>query len=160
MLLCWEEKANQTQDERTARCNGNLLCRLRFLIFYLIGHHTIKMSKSNQSVHGFWICTVSFATSLKVVLCTVTLKRRLQTVQTVQTVQTEYLFSYLNKSTYNPDIADDRWPQLISSTLSSPVFVYFFSNSRQLSVCFSYGSSIPAKIHGLYLKFTRAWSLE
>ena len=75
-------------------------------------------------------------------------------LQTVQTVQTEYLFSYLNKSTYNPDIADDRWPQLISSTLSSPVFVYFFSNSRQLSVCFSYGSSIPAKIHGLYLKFT------
>ena len=26
-----------------------------FLISYLIGHRTIKVSKSNQSVHGFWI---------------------------------------------------------------------------------------------------------
>ena len=26
---------------------------------YLIGHCTIEMSKSNQSVHGFWICTVN-----------------------------------------------------------------------------------------------------
>ena len=59
MLLCWEEKANQTQDEKTASCNGNLLCRLRFLISYLIGHRTIEMSKSNQSVHGFWIHTLS-----------------------------------------------------------------------------------------------------
>ena len=57
MLLCWEEKANQTQDEKTASNNGNLLCRLRFLISYLIGHRTIKMTKSNQSVHGFWIRT-------------------------------------------------------------------------------------------------------
>ena len=29
-----------------------------FLISHLIGHRTIKMSKSNQSVHGFWIRTV------------------------------------------------------------------------------------------------------
>ena len=61
MLLCWEEKANQTQDEKTASCNGNLLCRLRFLISYLIGHRTITMPKSNQSVHGFWIRTVKHA---------------------------------------------------------------------------------------------------
>ena len=58
MLFCWEEKANQTQDEKTASCNSNLFCRLRFLISYLIGCRTIKLSKSNQSVHGFWICTV------------------------------------------------------------------------------------------------------
>ena len=29
-----------------------------FLISYLIGHCTIEMSKSNQSIHGFWIRTV------------------------------------------------------------------------------------------------------
>ena len=31
-----------------------------FFVSYLIGYHTIiiKMSKSNQSVHGFWIRTV------------------------------------------------------------------------------------------------------
>ena len=58
MLLSCEEKANQMQDEKTASCNGNWLCVLRFVISYLIGHHTIKMSKSNQSVHGFWIRTV------------------------------------------------------------------------------------------------------
>ena len=59
MLLCCEEKARQTQDEKNASCNGNLLCRLRFLMSYLIGHRTIEMSKSNQSVHGFWIRTVT-----------------------------------------------------------------------------------------------------
>ena len=39
MLLCCKEKANQRQDEKTA-------------------DRTIKMAKSNQSVHGFWIRTV------------------------------------------------------------------------------------------------------
>ena len=56
MLLCCTEKANQMQEEK--RCNGNELCGLRFFISYLIGHRMIKMSKSNQSVHGFWIRTV------------------------------------------------------------------------------------------------------
>ena len=58
MLLCCEEKANQMQDENTASFNSNKICGLWFLISYLIGHRTIKMSKSNQSVHGFWIHTV------------------------------------------------------------------------------------------------------
>ena len=58
MLLCCEEKANQMQDEKTANCKGNQFCGLRFFICSLIGHRTIKMSKSNQSVHGFWIRTV------------------------------------------------------------------------------------------------------
>ena len=58
MLLCCEEKANQMQDKKTASCNGSLHCCLRFLISYLIGRRRIKMSKSNQSVHGFWIHTV------------------------------------------------------------------------------------------------------
>ena len=52
MLLCCEEKANQTHVEKTASFG------LRFLISYLIGYCTIKMPKSNQSVHGFWIRTV------------------------------------------------------------------------------------------------------
>ena len=63
MLLCCEEKANQMQDEKTASCNGYnfVACSL---ISHLIGHGTIK-SKSNQSVHGFWIRTVIlFARSL------------------------------------------------------------------------------------------------
>ena len=51
-------KANQMQDRKNASCNVNELCGLGFLISYLIGHCTIKMSKSNQSVHDFWICTV------------------------------------------------------------------------------------------------------
>ena len=46
-------------DEKNVSSNGNQLCGLRFLISYLIGHRTIKMSKSNQSVHGFWIHTVT-----------------------------------------------------------------------------------------------------
>ena len=58
MLLWCEQKANQMQDERKASRNGNQKCGLRFLISYLIGHRTIEMSKSNQSVHGFWIRTV------------------------------------------------------------------------------------------------------
>ena len=58
MLLCCEEKANQMQGEKTASCNGNYLCGLRFFISYVIGYRTIKMSKSNQRVHGFWIRTV------------------------------------------------------------------------------------------------------
>ena len=58
MFLCCDKKANQMQDKKTAGCNGNLHCCLRFLISYLIGRRTIKMSKSNQSVHGFWIRTV------------------------------------------------------------------------------------------------------
>ena len=58
MLLCYKEEANQMQDEKTASCNGNELCGLWFFISYLIGHHTIKLSRSNQSVHGFWIRTV------------------------------------------------------------------------------------------------------
>ena len=60
MILCGEEKANQMQDEKNTSCNGNWLCGMRFVISYLIGHHTIKMSKSDQSVHGFWIRTVTF----------------------------------------------------------------------------------------------------
>ena len=58
MLLCYKEKATQMQDEKTTSCNCNLLCRLRFLIFYLIDHITIKITKSNQSVHEIWIHTV------------------------------------------------------------------------------------------------------
>ena len=46
MLLCCEEKANQMQDEKSASCNGNSLCDLRFLMSYLIGDRTIEMSKS------------------------------------------------------------------------------------------------------------------
>ena len=30
------------------------------LISHLIGRRTMKMVKSNQSVHGFWICKVKF----------------------------------------------------------------------------------------------------
>ena len=58
MLLCCKGKANQMQDEKAASCNSNQLCGLRFLISYMIGHRTIKISKSNQSVHSFWIHTV------------------------------------------------------------------------------------------------------
>ena len=53
MLLCCEEKASQMQGEKPASSNGVVL------ISYLIGHRTIKMSKSNQSVYGFWIRTVN-----------------------------------------------------------------------------------------------------
>ena len=35
------------------------------LISHLIGHRTIKMSKSNQSVHGFGIRTVSTVSNFK-----------------------------------------------------------------------------------------------
>ena len=65
MLLCCEVKGNQMQDGKTARCNGFLALWLAVfscgLISHLIGHCTIKMSKSNQSVHGFWIRTVNWA---------------------------------------------------------------------------------------------------
>ena len=69
MLLCCEEKANQMQDEKTTSCNGNWICGLRCLMTYLI-----EMSKSNQSVHGFWIRTVTdfisfYKVSIKIFLC-------------------------------------------------------------------------------------------
>ena len=54
MLLCYKEKANQRQDEKTASCNGIIsFVACSIFISYLIGHCTIKMCKSNQSVHGF-----------------------------------------------------------------------------------------------------------
>ena len=48
MLLCCEEKANQMQDKKNASSNGNLHCHLQFLISYLIGHNTVKMSIESQ----------------------------------------------------------------------------------------------------------------
>ena len=59
MLCVTRKKPIRCKIKKTESCNGNLHCRLRFLISYLIGPRTIKMSKSNQSVHGFWIHTVS-----------------------------------------------------------------------------------------------------
>lgn len=58
MLLCCKEYANQVQDGKAARFNSNYSVALWLAVFpcglisHLIGHHTFKMSKLNQSVHG------------------------------------------------------------------------------------------------------------
>ena len=62
ILLCCEEKSNQMQDGKPQGATVIIALWLAVfscgLISHLIGHRTIKMSKSNQSVHGLWIRTV------------------------------------------------------------------------------------------------------